>query len=56
MNRAVSVPARLRRHVPLDVIARFASDEISSQRVVDQSAMIVNGNRVELSLATWQKD
>jgi len=43
-------------YVPLEVVARFAADEISSQQVVDQSVLIVNGNRVELSLATWQKD
>lgn len=42
-------------YVPLGVIAPFAGDEITSQQVVDQSVLIVNGNRVELSLATWQK-
>lgn len=41
-------------YVPLEIIARFASDEITSQQVVDQSVVTVNGNRVELSLATWR--
>lgn len=44
----------VRWYVPLEVIARFTSDEITSQQVVDQSVVTVNGNRVELSLATWR--
>lgn len=37
---------------PRDLVAKFAADEIASQALVDGSVVIVNGNRVQLVLAT----
>lgn len=41
-------------YAPASLLGRFAHDDITSQALVDGSAILVNDLRVSLSLATWR--
>ena len=51
VSETVARSDHLQMYVPLAAIKRFASDDITSQQFVDQCIVIVNSNRIQVTLS-----
>lgn len=51
VNESVATSDTLELYVPLSLAKKFADEDITSQQMVDGSVVILDGNRVQVSLA-----
>jgi hypothetical protein len=42
---------RIEIYAPLDLVRRFAADDITSQQLIDGCVVLVDGNRISVNLA-----